>query len=112
METDRKKATSETQHGGKTVVNRAPQLEVMVTNHFQSVAVLDFQVSPKRPSTVLISDTCHPLDTDGQKTRVSAPKVCSQRQRDNHCRGNIDTGSLVLCACVCLNHCCDKFSQA
>lgn len=96
----------------RTVVNRAPQLEVMVTNHFQSVAVLNFQVSLKGPSTVLISDTYHPLDTDGQKTRVTAPTICSQRERDNHSRGNTDMGSLVLCVCVCLNHCCDKFSQA
>lgn len=84
----------------RTVVNRALQLEVMVTNHFQSVAVLNFQVSLKGPSTVLISDTYHPLGTDGQKTRVTAPTICSQRERDNHSRGNIDTGGLVLCACV------------
>lgn len=55
----------------------------MMTNSFQSVAIfLHFQVSVKVPSMVLISDSFHPLDTNGQKTQGTALTICNEGERD------------------------------
>lgn len=83
----------------------------MVTNHFQSVAILlNFHVSVKGPSTVLISDTYHPLDTNGQKTQGTAP-ISVTKGKETIIQKEIWIQEVELVFFFFLNHSCGKLPQ-